>query len=373
MRCCVSLIELLLRPYLAIAMLAARFVPRLVVVSALIALALPMVATSGVATLADVAISRAELMRRDTRRAHRATARHAVPAASLHADLARRRMKLRGGDLLSASVVKNRAVQIKGGAGKVTYGKVKTPPLSPRGVAYDPSSGLMAIASVDQVALYDAATNKSSAVPAIFDFANDLVFDANGGLIIADQGAETTAINPTDGKLWRYDLETEELTEIGTSRKLSNPKLLARDKNDMIHFVDGGAGVLVSPAFDVRWDVVYRLEGKGLSRVKVVWKDAGVQATAYAIAPNGWHWIVNLAELVRLKGKNFERPCLPPYPLQFATGLTIDKDGMVNGMDGANVLTKDRMVFTIDSSCIVSGKPDKKLKGARGIAHVPNE
>jgi hypothetical protein len=351
-------------------------VSRLSAVVALAALALPVVATSGVARPDDVAAARAELIRRDSRRAHRAADR--VVLEEPLAALARRRgLSVNGGDVLSSSDVKNRVIHVENAAGKVSYVKVKGPALVPRGVDYDAESGQMAIAAVDQVVLLTLETGDAFVVPGhaegAFEFANDVVFDGNGGLIIADQGLELTAKEPTDGSVWRYDLITGELTEIATSKQLSNPKLLARDKRGSVHFIDGGAGELVSPSFDVRWDLLYRVEGNTLARVKSVWKDAGIQATAYAIDAKGWHWIVNLAELIRIKGSKMERPCLPPYPLLFGTGLTIAADGEARVMDGASVLNRSRTIFTITTECVVDGKANRKLKGARGLTHVPDE
>jgi hypothetical protein len=235
----------------------------------------------------------------------------------------------------------------------------------------------MAIAAVSQVLLYVPATGAVTVVAGPggdeFEFANDVVFDGSGGLIIADQGAETNAQEPRDGSIWRYDLDSAELDEIATRRALSNPKLLARDGNGVIHFIDGGSGQLVSPVFDVRWDVLYRIQGRLLKTVKVVWGGAGIQATAYDVDRLGWHWIVNLGELIRIKGDRLQRPCLPPYPLQFATGLTIDDSGAAMVLDGADVITKSRTIYAIDNKCDVMLATDRRLKGSRGLTHVPAE
>ncbi len=353
-------------------MLIAKPVSRVAAGVALTVLALPVAATSHAPGSADIAITRAALMRFDTRVAHE----RAAVLPSVDRGQARR-LQLDVDDLLSASAVRHRAIQISAAGDKISSAKLKGQDFVPRGVDYSSDRGLMAIAAVSQVLLYEPATGAVVGVAGpgggTFEFANDVVFDGSGGLIIADQGAETNAREPRDGAIWRYDLDSAELVEIATKRELSNPKLLARDRNGVIQFIDGGAGNLVSPVFDVRWDVLYRIQGRKLNIVQVVWNGAGIQATAYDVDRAGWHWIVNLGELVRIKGAKFQQPCLPPYPLQFATGLTLTDSGDAMVLDGADVVTNRRAVYAIDNRCVVTLSTQRKLKGARGLAHVPGE
>ena len=344
----------------------AQSVSRVAVASVIAILALPVAATSSNQGHGDVAITRAALLRLDAEVARE----RATSTPTLRADVQSKRLRVQSGDLLSATSVRNRVLQLKADSTRLIGAKLKGHSFTPRGVDYDEVSGLLAIAAVGQVLLYTPATGDVVVIAADFDFANDVVFDNDGGLIIADQGTETNALMPRDGVLWRYDLATAEITSIATSRPLSNPKLVALDRKGVVHFIDGGAGDLVSPVFDVRWDVLYRVEGKKLNRVKVVWDDAGIQATAYDIDRAGWHWMMNLGELVRIKGAKFVQPCLPPYPLLFATGLAIDDDGDAMVLDGADVLTKARAIYDIDSSCQVSLRTAKKLRGSRGLAVV---
>jgi len=354
-------------------MLNAKPASRLAVAVALAVLAVPLAATSDSLESADVAIMRAALIRLDTQGARAQATMAAPPDARAQV----KRLQLDVDDLLSASSARNRAIQISAGSNKVASAKLKGQDFVPRGVDYDRDRGLMAIAAVSQVILFAPATGDVALVAGpgggAFEFANDVVFDGVGGLVIADQGAETNDQEPRDGAVWRYDLDSAELVEIAMSRQLSNPKLLARDRNDAIHFIDGGSGALVSPAFDARWDVLYRIEGRRLNNVKVVWGGAGIQATAYDVDRAGWHWMMNLGELVRVKGAKLLRPCLPPYPLQLATGLTIGDSGDARVLDGADVLTKGRAVYAIDNTCGVTLSADRKLKGSRGLTHVPGE
>ena len=354
-------------------MLVPHPLSRLAFVTVLTALAVPVAATSHAYGSVDIAYTRAALMRLDTR----AAVERAALLQPLGARIRRRRLQLSVDDLLSASSDKDRALQINAAGDKIVSARLSGQDIVARGVDYDAASGLMAIAAVSQVLLYDpasgAVTVVAGPVGGAFDFANDVAFDGAGGLIIVDEGAETVARLPNDGAVWRYDLAGAELVEIAMNRALSNPKLLARDKKGVIHFIDGGSGALVSPAFDVRWDVLYRLEGRKLNTVKVVWGGAGIQATAYDVDRGGWHWIVNVGELVRIKGNKFQQPCLPPYPLQFATGLSIVESGDAKVIDGADVLTKSRAIYTINTKCKVKLSTDRKLKGARSLAHVPAE
>jgi len=354
-------------------MLLAQPLPRLALAAALAVLIVPVVATSHPHGSADIALTRAALMRLDTQVA-RARAAHVPPISPRRRS---RRLQLEVDDLLTASSSRNRALQISEAGDKVTSARLKGQKFVPRGVDYDPVSGLMAIAAVSQVLLYAPATGELAVVvgpvDGAFEFANDVAFDGVGGLVIADQGLETNEQEPRDGAVWRYDLDTAELVQIAMNRPLSNPKLLAVDKNGVIHVIDGAAGGLVSPAFEARWDVLYRLEGKKLNSVRVVWGGTGIQATAYDMDRTGAHWIMNLGELVRIKGGKFQRPCLPPYPLQFATGLTIDDNGDAMVIDGADVLTKKRAIYVIDNRCEVTLSTDRKLKGSRGLTHVADE
>jgi len=347
----------------------AKPVSRVVFAAAIAVLAVPAAATSRPRGIGDVALARASMIRLDTE-----VARERAATMAPFGERAQfRRLQLEPGDLLSATPARNRALQLKAVSNKVLGAKLVGHDFTPRGVDYDPVSGLLAIAAVSQVLLYAPATGAVTVVDAEFDFANDVVFDDDGGLVVADEGVETTERLPFDGALWRYDLDTAEIVQIATGKRLSNPKLVARDRQGVIHFVDGGSGDLVSPVFDVRWDILYRLAGKKLNRVKVVWGDAGIQATAYDIDRRGWHWLMNLGELVRVRGTAFAQVCLPPYPLLFATGLTIDGNGDAIVLDGADVLTKGRAIYQIDSKCRVTLRTNRKLKGSRGLTHVPDE
>lgn len=354
-------------------MLIALPASRLAAGVTLAVLAVSGAATSYPARRTDVALTRAALIRIDAQAAREQAAR----LLPIDARASFKRLQLEVDDLLSASAVRNRAIQISATNNKTSSAKLKGQNFVPRGVDYHAGRGLMVIAAVSQVLLYAPATGVVAVVPGpaggAFEFANDVVFDGAGGLVIADQGADTNALEPRDGAIWRYDLDSEELVEIALNRELSNPKLLARDKHGVIHFIDGGSGKRVSPVFDVRWDVLYRLQGRKLNSVQVVWGGVGIQATAYDVDRTGWHWIMNLGELVRIKGTNFKQPCLPPYSLQFATGLTIADSGAASVLDGADVLTNRRAIYTLDKACVATLGTTRKLKGARGLTHVPDE
>ncbi|NKB86848.1 MAG: hypothetical protein GKS06_01310 [Acidobacteria bacterium] len=354
-------------------MLTRRHLPWATLV--LVLLLTPSPANSRAATSVDRAIANAELIDREMGRARRAA--EAFGPVAPRQTAARRRLTLTPGDSLTASTANNKVLQVKAGTGKVVSSKVKGGSLEPRGVDYHPGLGLMAIAAVNQVVLWDPAAGKTTPVPGPdggdFEFASDVLFDRAGGLVIADQGEELGSSSPTDGAVWRYGLETGELIQIATGKALVNPKLLARTKKGVIHIVDGSGGPLVSPVTEARWDAVYLVEGKNLTRVKPVWTKPGVQATAYAISDSGWHWVVNVGELVRFKGKKFEQRCLPPFPMTFGTGVFLNADGTAAVMDGANVVTKDRALLTLAADCTTTGKADRKLKGARGLTHVPAE
>lgn len=354
-------------------MLIAIPVSRLAAGVTLAVLAVSGAATSYPARRTDVALTRASLIRIDAQAAREQAAR----LLPIDARASFKRLQLEVDDLLSASAVRNRAIQISAANNKTSSAKLNGQNFVPRGVDYHAGRGLVAIAAVSQVLLYAPATGEVAVVPGpaggAFEFANDVVFDDAGGLVIADQGAETNAQEPRDGAIWRYDLDSEELVEIALKRELSNPKLLARDRHGVIHFIDGGSGARVSPVFDVRWDVLYRLQGRKLNSVQVVWGGAGIQATAYDMDRSGWHWIMNLGELVRIKGTKFKQPCLPPYSLQFATGLTITDSGATIVLDGADVLTHRRAIYTLDNACVATLSTTRQLKGARGLTHVPDE
>jgi sugar lactone lactonase YvrE len=206
-----------------------------------------------------------------------------------------------------------------------------------------------------------------------FDFANDVVFDTRGNLLIADMGEVTGARKPQDGAIWRYVLTTADLEVIPAKKKLSDPKLLARDAKGTIFFLDGEAGDLAAPPFDVRWDVLYEIGGAKQNKFRVTWSEPGLQGTAYAIDSSGWHWVVNLAELVRVKGGKIRNPCLPPYTIAFATGLAFSPGGDAHVSDGSDVVGRARRVAELDSECVATPVASARLNGIRGLAGVDSE
>lgn len=283
-------------------------------------------------------------------------------------------IKLKDGDLLAATPKKSAALRVTLKGNKA---RIKPVPLRetfvPRGVAVDNGTGVMAIAAVSRVVLYDTASGDVQVLTgpeeAPFAFVNDVLFDGDGLLIVADQGESVGTQLPADGRVWEYDRGTGAYRQIGTKRQLSNPKFLALDDRGRIHIVDGNSGPRVTPLLDVHYDTVWQIAGVTRKRVKPVYRDAGLQATAFTIDDEGTRWFGSLDEIVLLDGRALATPCPLPAPLSFVTGMAIDGEGRVLVMDGSDLDGKQRTVYEIDASCAVSQRVfGKRIDEARGLA-----
>jgi len=283
-------------------------------------------------------------------------------------------IKIKPGDMFSATARRSATLQMKPTSGNA---KVKRVPLSeefiPRAVAIDDLSGRVAIAAVSRVLLYDPDTGAVQVLTGPeaepFAFANDVVFDQTGQLIIADQGEVIGMKTPADGRLWQYDGVTEAYQQIGQKRDLSDPKLLALDRRGRIHVVDGSSGPLVSPLLSARYDTVWQITGATRRGLKPIYRDSGLQATAVAIDPDGKVWFGSVDEIVLLQRKKLVRPCPLPSPLAFVSSMAVDAEGGLLVMDGAGVTTSQRVVYEVDAECALTQRAaGSRLKEARGLA-----
>lgn len=323
------------------------------------------------------ALERRGILRAEEHAAQRADRRLGAKRTITAADL--RRLNPEPGELLSVTEKRFRALELHVEYPvEVTANKVKTSFVA-RGVDFDSTSGLLAIAAVSRVLLFEVGKTRNNLTELVapgdgatsFGFANDVLFDGRGGLIIADQGVVVGGQTVADGRVWRYDLESGEFSQLAPGKELFNPKLLARDTSDNVYFVDGDGGPLITTLFTDRWDSIWRITGKNLTKAKQVWNRIGVQATAFDIDPAGRYWLANLAELALIVGGILRLPCDFPLPFEFVTGLVADKNGTAFVLDGADVKTKGRWLYGVDIECatneILSGK---KLSGGRGLASV---
>lgn len=282
------------------------------------------------------------------------------------------------GELLSATARKSAAIRVIFEETSVRARLNKFDGLFvPRGVDYDPDRNLLAIAAVSQVLVLDGATGTVTVLLSPetdrqrFGFANDVLFDGNGGLVIADQGDEASGRRPRDGALWRYDLETGGFVPLGARRRLRNPKLLARHFDGTIYFVDGEAGPRITPGLEFRYDTVYRLAGSVLDKAKRFYNAAGIQATAFDIGPDGRFWFGNVSEIVTLQDNVLSVPCALPAPFQFVTGIAVGSDDAAYVLDGASVVAGKRTLYEVDQACAATVQLEGgKLTGARGLAQV---
>ena len=344
-------------------------------------LLLPATMTAQTGSIVDpmvaAALERRGFVRADESAAQREDRRLGGTRAITEADL--RRLDPEPGELLSVTEKRFRALEftVVDPVGVQTK-KIKSS-FVPRGVAFDSVTGLLAIAAVSRVLLVEVAKTRNNLTELVapgdwaasFGFANDVLFDGRGGLIIADQGATIGGQTVADGRVWRYDLESGEFSQLASRKELFNPKLLARDTSGNVYFVDGDGGPLITTVLADRWDSIWRITGKNLSKAKQVWNRTGVQATAFDIDAAGRYWLANVAEFVLIVGGTLRLPCHFPLPFEFVTGLVADKNGTAFVFDGADVKTTGRWLYGVDIDCttteILFGS---KLTGARGLASV---
>lgn len=282
------------------------------------------------------------------------------------------------GDLVTSAGSLARAIRIvqKNRRGRIVRDALAEAFVS-RGIAHDALTGLVAIAAVDRVVLYEPATGALTSLREMgggetLQFANDVLFDDEGLLIIADQGASATGKEPTDGRLWQYDPTTGAVKRLAGRRKLSNPSLLAADSSGRVHLVDSEAGSLLSPLLGVRWDLVFRLRGAKRKGARRVFNGEGLQATAFDIGPDDRMWFGNVSEIAILDGKQLLMPCpVGELPFEFIGGMAVLGEDEARVADGADVITPRRWIYDVDDDCSARIRfKGRKLNGIRGLAPV---
>ena len=292
-----------------------------------------------------------------------------------------RTLSFEPGNLVTASEKNSTALQVR--FVKETNTQVKRVPLGKpyvgRGVDIDSSRHLVAIAAVSQVILYDSVTGEVTVltgtdpeIEAPFGFVNDVLFDGAGGLVIADMGHEIGQQLPRDGRVWRYDLESATFSRLGSRRKFSNPKLLARDKIGRIYVVDGDAGPKITLLLEERYDMVFRLSGATQQIGKIIFRKPGLVATAFDIASDNRRWFGSVGELAVLSGVKLIQPCdVKAQPFAFATGLAIDDSDRVFVMDGVQIKPGPRTVYEVEDDCSVTRRVGgDRIARARGLSVV---
>ncbi len=290
----------------------------------------------------------------------------------------RPRLMLKPGELVSATERKFSAVRV---ILEEPESRAKLMPLDeqfvPRGVDYDADRKLLAIAAVSRVLLFDTVASVTTVLqsPLVeldsFGFANDVMFDGAGKLLIADQGETTGARVPADGSIWEYDLETGDFTQLAIRQPLANPKLLAQDPSGTIYFVEGAGGPLITPAFEFRYDAVMFLVGKKRQGARRFYTGPGVQATGFDIAPDGRFWFANVAEIALLQDDVLSLPCALPLPFRFLTGLAIASETAGYVLDGTDLQPGKGALYGVTVACAATLELEgNKLNQARGLALV---
>jgi len=293
-------------------------------------------------------------------------------------DARARPLTLKPGDLLSATSHQHAALRI---TLKATRVAVKKAPLKelfvPRGMAYDAASGIVAVAAVSRVLLFDTVTGdvvmllEPDGEGSSFGFVNDVLFDENGKLLIADQGHVASGREPYDGRIWEYDPADGKIVRRVQRKKLSNPKLLAMDSAGRIYVVDGESGRTFNPLVPVTFDRVLRLQGRERKSARPIYKGDGLQATAFGIDAKDRLWFGSVNELAILDGNTLTFPCAIPGPFVFATGLDFEEDGTTMVMDGTDLLPGKRTLWETDDACTVNERASGgRLGEARGLAVV---
>lgn len=282
------------------------------------------------------------------------------------------------GDLVTSAGILSRTLRVvqRNRRGRIVRQSLAEDFVS-RGIAYDPLTGLVAIAAIDRVLLLDPATAATTVITEMaggerLQFANDVVFDGDGLLIIADQGASSTGVDPTDGRIWEYDPASGAVQRLAGRRKLSNPSLLAADSRGRVYVVDAEAGRLVSPLLELRWDTLYRLRGAQRKGARRIYRDDGIQATAFDIGPDDRMWFGNLSEIAILEDKSLSLPCpLIDLPFEFISGIAVLADNDARVADGSDVVTRKRKIFDVDDQCSARVRfKGHKLNEIRGLTRV---
>lgn len=282
------------------------------------------------------------------------------------------------GDLLTSVGATSMAVQL---VLRPNSARVRTEELAEsfvsRGIDHDVLSGRIAIAAVSKVILFDPALETTTVLEAggddePFGFVNDVLFDDEGNLLIADQGVEPTGKEPADGRVWQYDPVEATWKRVAGKRALSNPAFLATDSRGRILFVDLEAGPLMSNLLELRWDAVFLVKGAKRKGARALYRGEGIQATAFDIGPDGRMWFGSFAEIQILDGKSLSTPCsITALPFEFVTGVEVIDESQALLSDGADLVTGNRFIREVDDTCTTRVRvKGKRVVGVRGLARV---
>ena len=305
--------------------------------------------------------------------------RRVVSLEGLRANRSAAALVVQPGDLLTARGEAAVLVQVRLGGGK---SRLRSTALEqafvPRGMDYDEERRLLAIAAVSRVILYNVDTGELVAIEGPgdsggerFGFASDVAF-LGDGLLIADLGEVTSGQQPTDGSLWRLELNSNTVERLASKRKFSNPRLIAVDSTGVPLLVDGEAGPFIAPGLDLRYDRVYEIRGSKLARAKVRFRDPGLTASALAIDSDDRLWFGTVTDLGILLPGGLAQPCDFSAPFDFVTGIGFSSAGKAFAIDGSDAVNgTKRMIYLVNDRCRVRRKAGGgRVAGARGLAIV---
>lgn len=331
----------------------------------------------------DAALDRLALRRAADGGAREAAARVAVPALAPRTVTVRSpvpRFVIDPGQMITTVGKRASLMRIiaKNRGALVRRAGLKIDSFVARGTAHDRVSGRVAIAAIDRVIVFEPNSGEVTVFTSMgtgeepLGFANDVVFDQDGKILVADMGAETKGETPTDGRVWRIDLETGKSLRVGANKKLSNPRLISLDDKMVPVFVDGEAGELIAAGATPRYDVVYRLTGGKQKRATMDFNDAGLTATAMAVDETGRHWYGTVTGLAILEDKVLDDICGIVTPFRFVNGIGLQ--GETRYALDTDAGSGDRVtLYDIDETCTVRARArTSKIKGARGLALVPD-
>lgn len=275
---------------------------------------------------------------------------------------------VRNGDLVTVSGRADSILRLRLRAHKVRSTKVPLGTrMKPKGVTVSTFCEKVAIANSTNVVIFDIWTHEITVVEdERFGLIADVEYDMQCNLIIADMGGHSVGRWPRDGHLWKRD-GNGEIWEIGLRNNWVNPAFLDMDEWGTLYVLDKEAGPQMPIAGDWYFDAIYKMGAPDYQFAKAKYDRAGLNASAFAVHPDGRMFVGNQDDLVVIEDGRAASPC-PAGSFSRINGLGFDQSLRLFAVDGFDIYG-DTEVLQLGSGCdlqrVITGS---MLDGAQGLA-----
>lgn len=275
---------------------------------------------------------------------------------------------LRNGDLLTVSGRADSLLRLRLRAKKVRTTKVDLGTrMKPKGVTTSAFCEKIAIANSTNVVIFDTWTHEITVVEdERFGLIADVEYDMQCNLIIADMGRHSVGRWPRDGHLWKRDVDGE-VWEIGLRNNWVNPAFLDMDEWGTLYVLDKESGPKMPRAGEWYFDAIYKMGAPAYQFAKAKYDRAGLNASAFAVHPDGRMFVGNQNDLVVIDAGYASSPC-PAGSFSRINGLDFDQNLRLFAVDGFDIYGETQVLQLVDGCGIERVITGSMLDGAQGLA-----